>query len=84
VNEHAKEPSPPIHLPPPTPWPMVLGLGMAMMMAGMIVFLRNTAQPEANASLGVPILGAVLFFGALIMLLRDDVKAFERGGHGHG
>lgn len=80
MAEH-DEPTPPIHLPPPTPWPLVLGLGMAMMMAGIIVFLRNTTLPDAQASLGVPILGSVLFFVALGMMLRDDVRSGE--GHGH-
>lgn len=91
MNEHDAESAPPIHLPPPTPWPMVLGLGMAMMMAGMIVFLRGmrlaSGQAEllggAQAAIGVPILGAVIFFAALTMMLRDDMKDFEHGGHGH-
>ena len=82
MSEHEAEGSAPIHLPPPTPWPMVLGVGMAMMMAGVIVFLRQLHLADGRPSLGVPLLGAALFFLALINMLRNDVR--EGAGHGHG
>jgi hypothetical protein len=68
------------HLPPPTPWPMVMGIAITLMMAGLVVFLRGE---KALAELAFPILGVVLFFLSLIMMLRDDIKAFEEGGGHH-
>jgi uncharacterized membrane protein YkvI len=68
------------HLPPPTPWPMVMGIAITLMMAGLVVFLRGE---KALVELAFPILGVVLFFLSLIMMLRDDIKAFEEGGGHH-
>ena len=68
------------HLPPPTPWPMVMGVAITLMMAGLVLYLRGE---KALAELGVPLLGVFLFFLSLIMMLREDIKAFEEGGGHH-
>lgn len=69
-----------VHLPPPTPWPLVLGLGIALMMAGLVVFVR---PPIETGELVFPLGGAVCFFFALFMMLRDDVKASQHGAEHH-
>lgn len=67
-----------VHLPPPTPWPLVFGLGIALIMAGLVVYVREPIEP---AELVFPLGGVVLFFLALIMMLRDDVRAKRGDGH---
>lgn len=69
-----------IHLPPPTPWPLVFGLGIALMMAGLVVYAR---EPKELGELAFPLFGAFIFFFALIMMLRDDVKASRHGDPHH-
>ncbi len=80
----------PPHLPPPTPWPAVMGVSITLMMAGMVVFMRSLpiegiADTPDKANLGllfIPLLGLLAFFVSLIMMLREDVQAFDEGG-GH-
>ncbi len=68
-----------VHLPPPTPWPLVFGFGIALIMAGLVVYVRT---PSETGKLVFPLAGVVVFFVALIMMLRDDVKARQHGdGH---
>ena len=68
------------HLPPPTPWPLFVGLGMSMTLGGMVMFLGRQTVPW----LVIPVLGFALFMFAVVMMLRDDVIAFDENGHGHG
>jgi hypothetical protein len=61
------------HLPDPTPWPAVLALGMTLMGGGLVV------NPFLFFGLGVSVVGLVLFAAALFMLIREDIRLWDRG-----
>jgi hypothetical protein len=61
------------HLPGPTPWPLVLGLGMTLLGAGTVI------DPFRFVGLGISIVGLALFATALVVLIREDIRLWDRG-----